>query len=597
MTSPLNTFTEEAWFRTNSKRGGKIVSFGNQATGNSSNYDRHLYLDPSGHVYFGVYNNAMYTVSTPGTYNDNQWHYVVGSLSPSGMTLYVDGQQIGTNSQTTVGQQYDGYWRIGGDSPWSGDGYLNGEIDEVAIYPTALSPQQVQSHWTSAVDGNAPPVASFTASETGLKASFDATASSDSDGSVASYAWDFGDGSGPGSSATPSHTYSAAGTYDVKLTVTDDQGATDSVTKSVTVAAANQPPTAKFSFSASNLAVSFDGSASSDPDGSVASYAWDFGDGSGPGSSATPSHTYSAAGTYDVKLTVTDDQGATDSVTKSVTVAAANQPPTAKFSFSASNLAVSFDGSASSDPDGSVASYAWDFGDGSGPGSSATPSHTYSAAGTYDVKLTVTDDQGATDSVTKSVTVAAANQPPTAKFSFSASNLAVSFDGSASSDPDGSVASYAWDFGDGSGPGSSATPSHTYSAAGTYDVKLTVTDDQGATDSVTKSVTVAAAATIASDNFSRSRSQGWGTADSEGTGPVLAKLFSVDGSSAHLAMPRPAQGRWRRFALSRRVTYPLRWTSRSIRLRPATDLGPTSAFAAPAAAAIRSADATELLSR
>jgi PKD repeat protein len=261
---------------------------------------------------------------------------------------------------------------------------------------------------------NAAPVASFTSSVSGLVASVDGSGSSDSDGTVASYAWDFGDGSATGTGRTTSHTYSAAGSYTVKLTVTDDGGATGSTTKQVTVAAAppqNASPVAAFTSSVSGLVASVDGSGSSDSDGTIASYAWDFGDGSAAATGRTTSHTYSAAGSYTVKLTVTDDGGATDSTTKQVTVAAAppqNAAPVASFTSSVSGLVASLDASGSSDSDGTVASYAWDFGDGSAAGSGRTTSHTYAAAGTYTVKLTVTDDGGATDSTTKQVTVAAA---------------------------------------------------------------------------------------------------------------------------------------------------------------------------------------------
>jgi PKD repeat protein/biopolymer transport protein ExbD len=92
-----------------------------------------------------------------------------------------------------------------------------------------------------------------------------------------------------------------------------------------------------------------------------------------------------------------------------------NKPPTASFTFSPASgtapLAVSFDGSASADPDGSVAAYAWDFGDG-GTANTAKASHTYAAAGTFNAKLTVTDDSGASASTTKTVTVSAAAPPP-----------------------------------------------------------------------------------------------------------------------------------------------------------------------------------------
>ena len=543
-----NVFTVEAWFKTTTTAGGKIIGFGAGSTGNSGSYDRHVYMDNTGKVYFGVYTGSTQTINSTKSYNDGQWHQVVASMGPSGMALYVDDALAGTRPAVTAGQAYAGFWRVGGDNlnGWPAkptSNYFAGAIDEVAIYPSVLTAAQVSQHFAIATStANQAPVAAFTSSSSALVASFDGSGSSDPDGTVASYAWDFGDSTAAGSGATPSHTYAVAGTYQVKLTVTDNKGATNAVTKPVTVAAANQAPVAAFTSSSSALVASFDGSGSSDPDGTVASYAWDFGDSTAAGSGATPSHTYAVAGTYQVKLTVTDNKGATNAVTKPVTVAAANQAPVAAFTSSSSALVASFDGSGSSDPDGTVASYAWDFGDSTAAGSGATPSHTYAVAGTYQVKLTVTDNKGATNAVTKPVTVAAANQAPVAAFTSSSSALVASFDGSGSSDPDGTVASYAWDFGDSTAAGSGATPSHTYAVAGTYQVKLTVTDNKGATNAVTKPVTVAAeSGTFADDLFARTVSSGWGSADQGGTWSVSgsggARNFSVAPGIGSMKMP------------------------------------------------------------
>src|SRR5205823_3499957 len=110
-----------------------------------------------------------------------------------------------------------------------------------------------------------------------------------------------------------------------------------------------------------------------------------------------------------------------------------------------------------------------------GTSTSATPSHTYATAGTYTVTLTVTDDKGATGTVSRTVTVTLpANVSPTASFTSSVSGLAVTVNGSASSDPDGTLASYAWTFGDGSTATGATPAAHTYTAGGTYTVSLTV---------------------------------------------------------------------------------------------------------------------------
>ncbi|RJU01667.1 PKD domain-containing protein [Arthrobacter frigidicola] len=180
------------------------------------------------------------------------------------------------------------------------------------------------------------------------------------------------------------------------------------VTASAALTSANSAPAAAFTSKATGLAATFDGSGSTDSDGTIASYAWDFGDGS-TGTGATATRTYAAAGTYTVKLTVTDDKGATGVKSAPVTVsaAAANSAPAAAFTSKATGLAASFDGSGSTDSDGTIASYAWDFGDGS-TGTGATATRTYAAAGTYTVKLTVTDDKGATGVKSAPVTVSAA---------------------------------------------------------------------------------------------------------------------------------------------------------------------------------------------
>ncbi len=169
--------------------------------------------------------------------------------------------------------------------------------------------------------------------------------------------------------------------------------------------APNQRPVAAFSSSCQVNVCNFDGSASSDSDGTVASYAWDFGDGKSD-TGSKPSHSYAAGGTYTVKLTVTDNDGSTNAVSHNVTVAdpPQNDPPVAAFGSTCQVNACDFDGSGSSDPNGSVASYAWDYGDGQS-GTGVKPSHAYSAGGTYTVKLTVTDNDGATDSVSHDVTV------------------------------------------------------------------------------------------------------------------------------------------------------------------------------------------------
>jgi len=319
---------------------------------------------------------------------------------------------------------------------------------------------------------------------------------------ITSYAWDFGNGqtaTGP----TAFTTYTTPGTYTSKLTITDSDGDKDTQIRTITVTEPpNVPPSANIGSSGSGglapYAVSFDGAGSSDPDGSIASYAWDLGNGrtaTGPTASAN----YTSPGTYTVTLTVTDNRGATGTATKVITVTGApNIPPTAAIrTVSAAGtipLTVNLSGSNSSDPDGSIVSYAWDLGNGqtaTGPSAQAI----FNDAGTYTVTLVVTDDRGATSTATLAINVSLdSNLAPTADFSADTVSgtapLAVSFDGSASSDVDGTVASYAWNFGNGQNGAGATPPPVTYSLPGTYTATLTVTDNKGATGTATKTITV-----------------------------------------------------------------------------------------------------------
>ena len=149
---------------------------------------------------------------------------------------------------------------------------------------------------------------------------FSSEGSMDADGTIVSYAWDFGDGT-TSSAASPTHTYVAAGTYGVTLTVTDNTGDSSSDATSATIEAVtvNALPVADAGGPYAGFvgeSIAFNGGASSDTDGSIVRHDWDFGEGTtamdaGP----NPTHAYSAAGSYTVTLTVVDDAGTTDSAT------------------------------------------------------------------------------------------------------------------------------------------------------------------------------------------------------------------------------------------------------------------------------------------
>ncbi|NIN35656.1 MAG: PKD domain-containing protein, partial [Gammaproteobacteria bacterium] len=237
------------------------------------------------------------------------------------------------------------------------------------------------------------------------------------------------------------------GDYTVTLTVTDDDGATSSASSTKTVL--NQSPAAIFTESIETAytgqLISFNASDSYDLDGTIVSYFWDFGDGTNS-TGTTAEHVYGINGTYTVTLTITDDDGASGSVSSTKTILW-NEPPVTVFTESAETVYTSesiiFNASESYDPDGLIISYVWDFGDGSN-GTGVTIQHSYSDDGVYTVTLTVKDDREAVGTTTAQKYVM--NRFPVATFAESAHNLltgeSIVFNASDSYDSDGVVVEY-----------------------------------------------------------------------------------------------------------------------------------------------------------
>lgn len=588
-------------------------------------------------------------------------------------------------------------------------GFANGAPTGTSTVADATRDWRGRALFLASVLPNVAPSASFTSDCTGTSCTFDGGASADSDGTVQSWEWSFSDGDEAGG-PTPQKDFAESGVYDVTLTVTDDGGLTSSTTRSVSVVKPNAAPTADFAADCTFLACEFDATTSTDGDGTVTGYAWDFGDGT-TATGSTASHEYAQPGTYTTTLVVTDDDDATGETTVTRAVVAAptastvsyvggavnqgnvstpnvttpptvstgdrlvmvlsvnastrvmssptgvtgwtvldtttsgtmqtrvwtkvataadasrrvtvtldaaakytmtvaawsgvrtgslvhadlaetvnraghatptvdapagswvvsywadktsattaftlpdgvtgrhalcstgtgrvcssladsagavptgtygglvatadgasatattwsivlrtvepNQAPTASFSVRCDSTDCDFDGSGSSDADGAVASYAWDFGDGS-TATGSTTGHDFGTSGTRDVTLTVTDDEGTQGSLVVPVTVSRTNAAPTAAFTVTCSFLECSFDASGSGDSDGTLASYAWDFGDGTTDTTTgATATHAYATGGAYDVTLTVTDNDGGTGSSARAVTAVALRPIA----------------------------------------------------------------------------------------------------
>jgi PKD repeat protein len=236
-------------------------------------------------------------------------------------------------------------------------------------------------------------------------------------------------------------------------------------------------------------AISFNASGSSDPQGEALTYAWKFGDGT-TGNGVSASHTYTAAGGYSVSLTVTDTSNLSSTATTSASITA--QAPVADAGgpyTGVPKVAVNFNGSGSSDSQGEALTYAWNFGDGT-TGNGVSPSHTYTATGNYSISLTVTNTSSLSSIATTSASIAL--QAPVANTGgpyVGVPKMAVNFNGSGSSDPQGEALTYAWNFGDGT-TGNGVGPSHTYTAAGNYSVSLTATDSSNLSSTATTTAAI-----------------------------------------------------------------------------------------------------------
>ncbi|MFM9945872.1 MAG: PKD domain-containing protein [Bacteroidia bacterium] len=285
---------------------------------------------------------------------------------------------------------------------------------------------------------------------------------------ITAYKWDFDNGKFS-TLKSPTYSFNSPGTYNVKLFIFYGTGSKDSVTKQVIV---NAKPGANFAFTNQCLGVAIDFNNFSF---GASSYKWSFGDAS-TSTVTNPSRTYTAAGTYAVKLVATTANNCKDSITKNVIVYV---KPVA--SFSVSNACAEFNVSFSNSST-TGASYNWDLGDGTAS-NFFNPSKIYATAGTYGIILTVTNAQGCTDKTSRSVII---NSLPVANFTVqnNCKGVPTSFTNTSTN-----ANTYSWTFDD-SRSSSSPSPVNTYNAAGNYNVKLTATSINGCNNSITKPVTI-----------------------------------------------------------------------------------------------------------
>ncbi len=359
--------------------------------------------------------------------------------------------------------------------------------------------------------------ATFTADpqsgEAPLEVQFDAGDSTDPDGTIDRYEWDF-DEDGEFDDAEGiqvSHEFTKLGVYTVALRVTNTIGEYNIEEKEIVVEEAvlpeavititDEPETftvgTQYIFSAKD---------STSPNGTIESYSWDFGDGSEPVTTKTASHTYDRAGNYEVTLTVVDEDEEEGETILPIEVESKREAPVAQISTEPAleegalslegevPFEIVFDASKTTDRDNNIVDYQWDF-DGNGvfDGVGEKVTYSFTEPGTYSVKLLVTDSDDNTGEDT--VIVKVKQQGITAALEADKIDgsvpLTVEFDASGSTYPSGSITSYQWNFGDGTSPKiGSAKITHKYTEIGTYTASVTVTGSDNTRNTTEITITV-----------------------------------------------------------------------------------------------------------
>lgn len=315
--------------------------------------------------------------------------------------------------------------------------------------------------------------------------SFDATGSEPSDSPITRYRWSFGDGS-ISDGANTNHVYARPGQYRAVLRVEDDSNHPCNFGVATRMIIVNFPPIAEAGTDQSAVVgqpIFVSGAASYNVDGMIGTYVWDMGDGTVI-EGENVSHAYENSGNFTVRLTVIDDSGVANDSAADVLRVSVNMPPVPQFEKRLRPISVAeaaiLDGSGSYDGDGQILSWIWDFGDGAS-GEGEVVNYAWTKPGEYRVTLTVIDDSGTGSSLQTLTQIVRVDDAPVANAGADqfVSASVVQFDGTGSTDSDGSVTEWLWDFGDG-GTGQGPSPSHAYARPGVYEVALRVRDDSGA---------------------------------------------------------------------------------------------------------------------
>jgi len=310
---------------------------------------------------------------------------------------------------------------------------------------------------------------------------FDGGMSYDLDGRIDLYEWDFGDGSLVKKGQKVKHSFKEPGRFTVSLTVKDNSNAANGISKATQTVAVNYPPKPDCGADivTCDQTILFDASNSSDADKDKLTYFWDFGDGN-VGSGMKYKYVYQQPGVYPVTLRVNDGQGLANSIQQQIIRVQVNSAPVAVAEVNRDTVCagepVMFDASKSRDNEKDLMRYQWNFGDAITT-EGINPIHSFKRGGNYRVRLTVTDDSNLSCNSSVSDLIIHVIDAPVADAGEDqtvCANTVVQFDGSKSRGGDRLIKSYEWDFGDGE-QGGGINPTHVYTRAGIYTVRLMIT--------------------------------------------------------------------------------------------------------------------------
>jgi PKD repeat protein len=394
----------------------------------------------------------------------------------------------------------DGEYQEGSDLAVCSHAYISADSYHVNL-TTKDDKNNIKSSSVLLVVNN-PPFAEFNWDPTRPieknKIKFTAEESFDSDGSIESYEWSFGDGTNA-TGISASHSYDEGGDYLVSLSITDNLNGINNSQKLIHV---DSPPTAYFSFDpynpGTNEIISFDATLSSDPDNNVIKgYEWNFGDG-GVERGRLARHKFQKEGNYTVNLTVIDDKNLKDNKSLIITVKNVQIPPAAFPIYApeepTTDDIVIFDASWSSDPDGQIRGYRWELNDGT-KNNETSFAHKFEKEGEYSVKLTVIDENNLSDTQFQVISV---RKPPSTTSFFSIqpespeAGQEIIFNASSSK---GDIDNYLWDFGDDTPGKDGEIVKHIYlpnnNTTNIYNVTLSVINKEGEKIANSRKISVA----------------------------------------------------------------------------------------------------------